>query len=87
MMISPRSYVDSHKNDTFEELIKERDSLFEEIKQLETLVFSADREGEEWRYHPGPDVKYQVYLEYLSALCDFIKEKYNTEIVWGENEE
>ena len=87
MMISPNSYIDEHKNDSFEQLINERDSLIEEIRNLEKIVYDNDRSDSAWNIHPGPDVHYQVYLEYLSAICDFIKEKYNTEIVWGESGE
>ena len=85
MMRSPNSYIDEHKNDTFEQLINERDSLIDEIRDLEKIVYDNDRSDHAWEIHPGPDVRYQVYLEYLSAVCDFIKDKYNTEIVWGES--
>ncbi|MBS4912598.1 MAG: hypothetical protein KHZ77_00330 [Veillonella sp.] len=32
---------------------------------------------------PGPEVEYQCKLMYLAALCDFIREKYNREVIWG----
>ena len=87
MMISPQGYIEEHKNDTFEELIKEREELIDAIKHLEKLVFSDDRMSEEWMIHPGPDVLYQMSLEYLAELCNFMSEKYNREIVWGDDEE
>ena len=31
MMISPESYAEEHKDDTFEQLIEERERLIEEI--------------------------------------------------------
>lgn len=34
MMISPASYVEEHKNDSFEELIKEREKLIASIKKI-----------------------------------------------------
>lgn len=34
MMISPASYVEEHKNDSFEELIKEREELIASIKNM-----------------------------------------------------
>lgn len=87
MMISSQGYIEEHKNDTFEELIKEREELIGAIKHLEKLVFSDDRMSEEWMIHPGPDVQYQMNLEYLSELCNFMSEKYNREIVWGDDDE
>ena len=39
---------------------------------------------EEWNISHGPDVRYQVYLQYLSKLCGFMYEKYNQEYVWGD---
>ena len=33
---------------------------------------------------PSPDVRYQMYLEYLSGLCLFMRNKYNEEYVWGD---
>ena len=34
MMIDPTSYIDNHKDDTLEQLMAERDSLYQEIKEL-----------------------------------------------------
>lgn len=39
MMISPSIYIEEHKNDTFEQLLKEKENLIEELRQLEKLVF------------------------------------------------
>lgn len=86
MMISSQGYIEEHKNDTFEELIKEREELIGAIKHLEKLVFSDDRMSEERMIHPGPDVQYQMNLEYLAELCNFMSEKYNREIVWGDDD-
>ena len=57
------------------------DMVRDAIKHLEKLVFSDDRMSEEWMIHPGPDVQYQMNLEYLAELCNFMSEKYNREIV------
>ena len=86
MMISPESYLSEHKNDTFEELIKERDSLIEDIRELEKLVYTEDRSSEEWRFNPGPDVRYQMDLDYLSKLCEFISQKYCCEVVHADDD-
>ncbi len=83
-MIAPVSYVKKHENDTFEQLIKERNSLIRSIKALEKIVFDKEKQNESWLISPGPDVRYQCYLEYLAELCKFMSEKYNTEYV-GEN--
>lgn len=85
MMISPGMYISEHENDSFSQLIKERDSLLREIRRLEKIVFCEDRTAEEWCFKPGPDVRYQMNLEYLSELCRFISRKYNREIVHRED--
>lgn len=50
-------------------------------------VFDENKDDPAWQIHPGPDVRYQMNLEYLSALCKYIKDKYNNEIIWGVTEE
>ncbi len=87
MMISPQGYISEHENDSFEQLIKERNSIIKEIKDLEKIVFSDDKTDPAWMIHPGPDVQYQMSLEYLAELCKFICDKYNREIVWGETDD
>ena len=52
--------------------------------KYETKDIAGDPSGEEWNIHPQPNVRYQMYLEYLSELCSFMKEKYNREYVWGD---
>lgn len=87
MMISPQSYVKEHENDTFEELIKERNELVKSIKRLEKKLFSEEKMNEEVMVCPGTDVEYQMDLLYLAELCNFMCEKFNKEIVWGEEED
>ena len=87
MMMSPNSFVDMLKDNTFEQLIAERDSLFLELKELEKIVFKEDKNDPEWMVHPGPDVRYQMNLEYLAELCMYIQEKYNREIIWNDENE
>ena len=36
---------------------------------------------------PGPDVEYQMYLEYLAELCKRLGEKYNRDFEWDESED
>ena len=85
MMISPEYYISEHTNDTFEQLIEERDQSVNEIHRLEKMLFSDESTSEELLCHPSPDVRYQMKLQYLAALCTFICNKYNQEIVWGED--
>lgn len=40
MMISPLSYIAEHENDTFEQLLQERDCLIAEIHELEKLFIA-----------------------------------------------
>jgi len=85
MMISPESYVMEHKNDTFEQLIKERELLIEEIRNFEDTLFGGKPLAEEDMTSPGPDVFYQMDLEYLAALCTFMSDKYNKEFIMGDD--
>lgn len=87
MMISPDYYIMMHKNDSFEELIKERKSLQRKIASLEKIIFVKENVLEEPMVMPGPDVQYQMGLQYLSKLCEFICDKYNKEVVHGEDED
>ena len=86
MMFSPETFIKQLKDYTFPQLIAEKDSLIIEIKELEKIVYENDRTDPEWNVDPGPDVRYQMNLEYLAALCKLIKEKYNREIVGAEDE-
>ena len=87
MMISPQAYVDEFKNEPFEKLIKERERLYKDIEKIEKDAFDSERKSDAWNICPGPDVQYQMHLEYLAELCNFIAEKYRTEVVWGESME
>lgn len=87
MMLCPEGYIAALKDASFEELIREKDLLFESIKELETVAYEKDRSNAAWDIHPGPDVRYQMNLEYLSAVCQLIKEKYNDDIVGRGSEE
>ena len=84
MMISPSMFVDRLQKADYLHLISERDRLMAFIKEYESKEIVGDRSGEEWLIDPQPDVRYQVYLEYLSELCVLMKEKYNSEYVWGD---
>lgn len=84
MMISPEAYIDRFKGAEYLDLITERDRLIRFIKEYEEKDIAGDRSGKEWDIHPQPDVRYQVYLEYLSRLCVLMSEKYNEEYVWGD---
>lgn len=84
MMIGPKSFIEQYKDKSYEELIDARDNLIREIQHFEKLEKEGDHSGEEWMIHPQPDVRYQVNLEYLSALCSYMSEKYNEECVWGD---
>ena len=72
MMISPMSFQEEHKNDSYEELIAVRDSLIKDIKEFED---NNDSESE-WEINPSPDVVYQCNLEYLAKVCIMISDKY-----------
>ena len=84
MMISPNYFVETLKDQSYPELIRKRDSLIRSIRKFEKDEKAGDRSDPAWRICPTPEVRYQTYLEYLSALCSFMKDKYNEEYVWGE---
>lgn len=83
MMISPGTFAEKWEKLSYLELIKERDRLIRFLRHFEKKELAGDRSDPEWKYHPSPDVQYQVYFEYLAVLCGIMKEKYNTEYVWG----
>ena len=83
MMISPASYIEHLQDAGYLELIEERDRLLRFIKEYEGRDIAGYRSGDGWSVHPQPDVRYQVYLEYLSELCSLMQEKYNHDYVWG----
>lgn len=87
MMMSPGTYGEEHKDDTCQQLIEERDKLIQEIRRLEKIVFDPEREDESWMVKPGPDVEYQMYLEYLAELCKRLGEKYNRDFEWDDFED
>lgn len=84
MMISPEMYIEQLKDAEYLELIEERNDLIEFIKDYEKKETVGDRSGDDWLVNPSPDVRYQMYLEYLGELCKLMQEKYNTEYVWGD---
>ena len=86
MMLSPGFAAEEHKNDSFDQLIAERNSCFLELKELEKIVFDENRIDPEWNVHPGPDVRYQWSLEYMAELCKFMQDKYFREVAHREEE-
>ena len=83
-MISPSAYVMDLEKATFEEIIEKREELLEEIENLEKIVFDKEKKDSDWKIDPGPDVRYQVSLEYLAELCQLLSSKYNEEIAWAD---
>ena len=82
MMISPDWFIEEHKEKSYAELLPVRDELIKGIKDFESRSYDP----EDNMMNPSPEVIYQCNLQYLSKLCDLIADKYNHEIVWGNNE-
>ena len=82
MMISPEMFVAEHKDEKYKDLLPVRDELIEQIYAFENHTYDPEMD----KYHPSPDVLYQMHLQYLGKLCELISEKYNKEYVWGEEE-
>jgi len=86
MMISPEMYIEKIENYDYLDLIKERDNLIRQIRSFEKNEKVGNRSSLEWHINPSPDVRYQCNLRYLTHLCDFMREKFRLEYVWGERE-
>lgn len=67
-VISPGVYRDMHKNDSWEELARERDRLVRRLRHFE--LHCDELLGDGRAMDPGPDVFYQCELEFLRELCD-----------------
>ncbi len=83
MMISPDWFRESLKDLSYLELIRERDRLIRFMRKYEKNEKAGDRSDPAWRICPAPDVRYQMYFDYLAQLCGLMREKYNEEYVWG----
>lgn len=84
MMISPTSFAEKWKDLSYLKLISERDRLIRFLKDFEKKEMAGDRSDPEWKYCPSPEVHYQMNFEYLAVLCGIMREKYNSEYVWGK---
>lgn len=75
MMISPEWYKEEQKDKSYQELLKVREELLEEIYAFEKHTYDPEMDG----ICPAPDVIYQCNLQYLGKLCELIVEKYRQE--------
>ena len=71
MMMSPETYAKEHKNDSYKELLQERDELLNEIREVEKDPGNTDA----FRF-PSPRDIYLFNLQYLEKLCGLIADKY-----------
>lgn len=72
-MISPESYMETIKNLTLEQLVKERNKLIRELHRFEKR---SDDENLEIFIHPSPEVVYQCNNEYLIKVTELINIKF-----------
>jgi hypothetical protein len=84
MMVSPNYFVEMHKNESYEQLLKVRDELLVDIYGFEE---AARKNQIEHTICPSPEVIYQCNLEYLGSLCNLISPKYNEEYISRDDEE
>ena len=83
MMISPKGYIETVKDLSYEELLKERGSLLRRIRKFERdyrknsddLLLVARCLLLVARC-PSPDVEYLCNLMYLAELCNLISDKF-----------
>ena len=80
MMISPEMFADEYKENSYEELIKVRDNLIQDIRRFE----KGNITEEEMMTKPSQDTRYQCNLEYLAEICKLIQEKYNQKL-WNDD--
>ncbi len=71
MMISPGAYREIHKDDSLEELQKEREELIDFMTRYENHELSE----EAYMIHPSPSVMYSCYKEYFRELMKLIEDK------------
>ena len=74
MMLSPESYVNTLKDNSYEELLKERDKLIRELRYFEKHREELTKEVE---ICPSPETEYYWGLHYLAELMKLIIEKYD----------
>lgn len=77
MMISPEMFLTMHKDMKYQDLLHVRDELIGWTREFESKSYDP----EENNFHPSPEVRYQMNLQYLGKLCELISEKYNEEYI------
>ncbi len=83
MMIGAADYMEGLKRKSYLELMQERERLVGFLHTFESDEIAGDRSDPERHSCPKPEVRYQVYFDYLSLLCGVMRERYNREYVWG----
>jgi len=68
MMVSPETYISLLQDKNYEELIKERDSLIDEIKEYEKTLDDSIDMG----MNPSREVVYKCNHLYLSKICELL---------------
>ena len=76
MMISPKGYIETVKDLSYEELLKERDSLLRRIRKFERDYRKNSDDLLLVARCPSPDVEYLCNLMYLAELCNLISDKF-----------
>ena len=82
MMISPGAFIAQYSRCSYAELIDIRNELMKEIFDFEAQEKSGIRNVEDWMISPGPDVRYQMNMDYLSELLKLMGEKYNEDVTF-----
>ena len=84
MMISPEAFIEEHRDESYEELLKLRNEMFNDMRDYE---MKARNGGVEVLMYPTPETMYRMDLEYFAKLCELIVEKYDQEHEWDEDDE
>ena len=83
MMASPDEFALDLEGKSYQELRKGREELVKAVESFERERLEHAEEGcalpGEMHIDPGPDVQYQMNLEYLAQVCEMLSEQFNRE--------
>ena len=86
-LIDPESYINSLKDCTYEELIRERERLMRFVVEFETRKKKGKKAKKDQDLDVDPETIYKMYLRYLSKLFKLMEKKYRKKILKKEEQE
>ena len=83
MMMRMAAYMDGLKRKSYPELMRERERLLYFMHTFEAEETAGERNAAGRQACPAPEIRYQVYFEYLSVLCGVMRERYRRDYASG----